>query len=87
MFNLQMKLYRIFDRNSSVRIKFDFMVLYRSLGIRFETGLGISMTCRFLGGVSKNQDPLKGTWRLPCVRLSGRGVIEAFLDFTTISST
>ena len=32
-----------------------------------------------LGWVSENWDPLKGTWRLPCVTFSGRGVTNAML--------
>ena len=35
MFDLQTELCRIFDKNSNVRIKFDFMFLYRSSRIRF----------------------------------------------------
>ena len=36
--------------------------------------LGISMPCGFLGGVSVNWDPLKGTRWLVCVQLPGQGV-------------
>ena len=54
MFDLQTKLCQIFYRNSSVRIKFDFMFLYRSSGIHFQTGLGFSMPCKFLESVPKN---------------------------------
>ena len=35
------------------------------------------MSCGFLGGVLRNQDPLKGMRQLPHVRLSGRGVTFA----------
>ena len=75
MFDLQTKLCQIFGRNSNVLIKFDFMFLYRSLGICFQMGLGISMPCGFLGGVLGNWDPLKGTRRLSCARPLGRDVI------------
>ena len=64
MFDLQTKLCQIFSRNSSVRIKFDFMVLYKSSNVRFQMGLDINMPYEFLEGVSGNYDPLKGTWRL-----------------------
>ena len=61
MFDLQMEMCWIFGKNSNVRIKFDFMVLYRSSSICFQMGLGISMPCGFSGGISRNRDPLKGT--------------------------
>ena len=74
MFDLKTKLYHIFGRNSIVRIKLDFMVLYKSLGICFQMGLGINMLYGFLGGILGNRDPIKGMRRLPRVRPLGRGV-------------
>ena len=84
MFDLQTKFCRIFDRNSSVRIKFDFMAWYRSLGIRFQTSLGISMSCGLLKGVSRNWDPFKGIRRLPHVRPPGRGMTILLVSELTI---
>ena len=88
MLDLQTKLCRIFDRNSSVRIKFDFMFLYRSLGIHFQTDLSISMSCEFLGGISENWDSLKDKWQLPHVRPPGRDVTvdAAYSSKTKIAS-
>ena len=68
IFDLQSKFCRIFGRNSSVIIKFDFMVLYRSSGIHFQINLGISMSCEFLGDVSRNWNSLKSMRWLPRVR-------------------
>ena len=74
IFDLQSKFCRIFGRNSSVIIKFDFMVLYRSSGIHFQINLGISMSCEFLGVALGNRYPLKGTRRLLHVRPPDRDV-------------
>ena len=76
MFDLQTEFCRIFSKNSSVRIKFDFMVLYRSLCIRFQMSLGISIPCGFLGGILINWDLFKETRRLSRVQLSSRDVTQ-----------
>ena len=70
---------RIFSKNPSIRIKFDVVILYRSSCIRFQTSLGIGMSCGFLRGVSGNRDPFKDTRRLSCVRPSGRGVTQVVM--------
>ena len=85
MFDLETKLCQIFNRNSNVRMKFDFMVLYRSSGIRFQMGLGISIPCRFLGGVSGNQDLLKGTWWFLRVQPPSRGIAKVELKIMKLS--
>ena len=74
MFCFQTKLYRIFDKYSSVRI-FWISCYHTGLNIHFSNGFWYQcMLCGFLRGVSRNRSPFKDTRRLPHVQPLGQGV-------------
>ena len=82
--NLQIEFYWMFGKISSVR---NFLISLFYIGLQvsiFQMDLGISMSCRFLGGVLRNRGPLKGKRRLPRIRTLGQGVIILLVSELTI---